>query len=240
MLPKELIVVNRLVFNPIYRTFTWLVAPYGTIVVRDRHSGDVYPVPTGVYPGDNGSLMLPMSYGTDINWLKNLWAAGGAQIWYKGVGRAYHNPRYIPAEDAYAKMPAPLTQPYKAFGTEQFLVLDPDPAGPVTKRTPMGAMAQVNKRVANPVVSRVAGRGGPLALVEHTGRKSGKTFRTPVAMLAGKGRGKVMLPYGKDVDWVRNVLAASKAAVTYRGKRYTLTNPRMVDGVVASLEFDLA
>ena len=46
------------------------------------------------------------------------------------------------------------------------------------------AFARFNRRVANPVVRLVAGRLPPLAVVTHTGRRSGRSYRTPVMAFA--------------------------------------------------------
>ncbi|WP_238396207.1 nitroreductase family deazaflavin-dependent oxidoreductase [Mycolicibacterium sp. CBMA 234] len=67
-----------------------------------------------------------------------------------------------------------------------------------------------------------------MAVIEHTGRKSGNLYRIPVmAFVDGQGF-SVVLNYGTRSDWVRNVLAAGSADVVHRGKRYRLTNPRIV------------
>lgn len=66
------------------------------------------------------------------------------------------------------------------------------------------------------------------AVIQHRGRKSGKTYRTPVMAFIEHGNLSVVLNYGEQCDWVRNVLAAGTAVVVYQGKRYALSNPRVV------------
>lgn len=85
----------------------------------------------------------------------------------------------------------------------------------------------VNRAVLNPLMRHLAGRVGPLALVEHVGRKSGRTFRTPVLLFRHGDEAVVALTYGPDVDWARNVLAAESCEVEIRGKWYRATNPRL-------------
>jgi hypothetical protein len=42
------------------------------------------------------------------------------------------------------------------------------------------------------------------------------------------GEFMVVLNYGTESDWVRNVQAAGSAGVLHRGQRYELTNPRVI------------
>ena len=65
------------------------------------------------------------------------------------------------------------------------------------------------------------------ALVEHTGRRSGRTYRTPVNVFRARGGYLVVLAYGPNADWVRNVLAAGGCRLRMRGRWVALT-PQLV------------
>jgi hypothetical protein len=73
----------------------------------------------------------------------------------------------------------------------------------------------------NPLTLRAAKRGrGPFSLVRHIGRKSGRTFETPI-ILAESDEGFVAeLTYGPEVNWYRNIVAGGgwieHARRTYR------------------------
>jgi deazaflavin-dependent oxidoreductase (nitroreductase family) len=54
---------------------------------------------------------------------------------------------------------------------------------------------------------------GPNALVTILGRRSGLPRTTPLAIVEQSGRRWIWAPYG-DVDWVRNLRAASGATIT--------------------------
>jgi deazaflavin-dependent oxidoreductase (nitroreductase family) len=90
------------------------------------------------------------------------------------------------------------------------------------------SVARFNRRVTN----RIIGRLGPVApgfgLVVHTGRKSGRTFRTPVNIFRRDDGYIVALTYGPQSDWVRNVLAAGGCDVIMRGRTVHLTKPEVV------------
>ncbi|NPV56087.1 MAG: nitroreductase family deazaflavin-dependent oxidoreductase [Anaerolineae bacterium] len=67
---------------------------------------------------------------------------------------------------------------------------------------------------------------GPFALVEHTGRKSGKTYRTPVVTARQPGGFLFALTYGDHVDWYRNILAAGHCRLHWRRRDYALVDPQ--------------
>ncbi len=91
-------------------------------------------------------------------------------------------------------------------------------------------VARFNRRVTNPLANRAAGRVPPLAIVIHTGRRSGKTYRTPVmAFRAPDGGYLIALTYGPDTDWVRNVVAAGGCGLVRGGKTVRLTSPLLVE-----------
>jgi len=91
-------------------------------------------------------------------------------------------------------------------------------------------LARFNRRVTNPIANRIAGRVPPLAIVVHTGRRSGRTYRTPVMAFRESPEGFVIaLTYGPKTDWVRNVVAAGGCDLTRGGKTLRLAAPRLID-----------
>ena len=85
-------------------------------------------------------------------------------------------------------------------------------------------LAQINKRVFNPLEVR---RGARPVLI-HTGRSSGKTYRTPLDTHRLPD-GYLFIPlYGPRTDWVKNVLAAQAAQLTIDGHEIELQSPRLV------------
>lgn len=94
-------------------------------------------------------------------------------------------------------------------------------------------MRGVNRAMTNPLMRPLASFAPPLSVVYHTGRKSGKTYRTPVLALLVKGGFVTPLPYGTDVDWCQNVVAAGGYELRFLGRRIKLANPRVVDAGTA-------
>lgn len=96
--------------------------------------------------------------------------------------------------------------------------------GPRAMRT----IARFNKHVTNRVQRAWAPRLRHAAVIEHVGRKSGRCFQTPVMAFVEDGTVTVVLNYGVNSDWVRNVRAAGSAVVVHRGNRFRLSDPRLV------------
>lgn len=83
---------------------------------------------------------------------------------------------------------------------------------------------QINKRVFNPRELR----RGKRPVLTHVGRRSGATYRTPLAAHDVDDGYVFALVYGSESDWVRNVLAAGHARLTVDGRDIELTAPRVI------------
>jgi len=80
---------------------------------------------------------------------------------------------------------------------------------------------------ANPGALRSAGQpGDPHGVIVHTGRRSGRSFRTPVTPVPAGDGFVIALPYGH-ADWVRNVLAAGAATIVLDGAEYPVDRPQV-------------
>jgi deazaflavin-dependent oxidoreductase (nitroreductase family) len=64
--------------------------------------------------------------------------------------------------------------------------------------------------------------------LKHNGRRSGRTYATPVVARAVPGGFAIPLAYGRDVDWHRNLTAAGRGVLAVHGTRYTITKPHTV------------
>jgi deazaflavin-dependent oxidoreductase (nitroreductase family) len=93
---------------------------------------------------------------------------------------------------------------------------------PISKR-----VARFNKHVTNHITRHIAGWLPGFAIVTHVGRRSGKTYRTPVNVFRDGGRFVFALTYGRDSDWVRNVVAAGSCALETRGRSVHLVGPEL-------------
>jgi deazaflavin-dependent oxidoreductase (nitroreductase family) len=92
--------------------------------------------------------------------------------------------------------------------------------------------ARFNRYVTNPVGRLWAGWLPPLGIVEHVGRRSGKPYRTPVTVFSADVDGKpgvaIVLTYGPDRDWLKNLTAAGGGRMRRNGKDFGIADPKVV------------
>jgi deazaflavin-dependent oxidoreductase (nitroreductase family) len=89
-------------------------------------------------------------------------------------------------------------------------------------------VARFNRVGLNRVTRHIAPWAPGFALVLHRGRRSGRTYETPVNLFVTSTGVRIALTYGKDSEWVKNVLAAGGCTVRTRGRDVALSNPRVV------------
>lgn len=96
-------------------------------------------------------------------------------------------------------------------------------------RPGIDAVRRLNRRFLNPAMMRFAGSAHWYAsAVHHVGRRSGRAYSTPVVAERVGDHFLIPLPYGTEVDWCANVLAAGGCTLERRGARYRVTAPVIV------------
>jgi deazaflavin-dependent oxidoreductase (nitroreductase family) len=90
------------------------------------------------------------------------------------------------------------------------------------------SVARFNRRVTNRVLGPLAPHLPGFGVVIHRGRRSGRSYRTPVNVFGRPGGVVVALTYGPSADWVRNVLAHDGCTLETRGRRLRLRSPRLI------------
>jgi deazaflavin-dependent oxidoreductase (nitroreductase family) len=96
--------------------------------------------------------------------------------------------------------------------------------GPRTMRR----IARLHRRITNPIVGRLAPYWRHMAVIEHTGRRSGRIYRTPVMAFVDRGTITVVVNYGRQSDWLRNIQAGTPTVVIHNRRRYRLADPHLV------------
>ncbi len=125
--PRVMRRVNRLVTNPVAGTFAWLVPPLAVLHHVGRRSGRLYRTPVVAFPSAAG-MVVPMTYGRDVDWARNIARAGHCEIDRAGHRCALGNPRVVGLEDALPHLPALLRPLFRAASFPGFLLLDREPA----------------------------------------------------------------------------------------------------------------
>lgn len=93
----------------------------------------------------------------------------------------------------------------------------------------LNAVRRFNRRVLNPQMLRLAGGAHWYAArLEHVGRRSGRAYATPVVARPVPAGFAVPLPYGTEVDWLRNLRASGRGMLVVKGRRYAVGQPRVV------------
>jgi deazaflavin-dependent oxidoreductase (nitroreductase family) len=103
--------------------------------------------------------------------------------------------------------------------------------GPRTRR-----LIRSVARVINPLVLRVAGRRHMpvLGVVHHRGRKTGRSYATPLGVRPTADGGFVVpLTFGDASHWYQNILAAGGCVITYLGADHAVARPAVVDRAAA-------
>jgi deazaflavin-dependent oxidoreductase (nitroreductase family) len=77
------------------------------------------------------------------------------------------------------------------------------------------------KNTLNRAALRAAHSGrGPFSLVRHVGRKTGKSYETPLILARVPGGFVAELTYGPNVAWYRNIVAAGECIILFKGTEH--------------------
>lgn len=76
--------------------------------------------------------------------------------------------------------------------------------------------------------NRVRTTAGPITSSRpNVGRRSGRTYRTPINVFRQGDHYLFALTYGSDVEWLMNVLAAGRCGMRTRGRDVELVEPEV-------------
>lgn len=88
-------------------------------------------------------------------------------------------------------------------------------------------LARVNRYITNPLLSPLARRLPGWGIVHHISRTTHRHYRTPVAVFRRDGGFVIALTYGRESQWVRNVIAQGGCKLETRKRILTLTHPNL-------------
>ncbi len=91
-------------------------------------------------------------------------------------------------------------------------------------RLPFG-IRKFNRDVLNRLTGKIARSAhGPFVIVQHTGRKSGKPYETPIIAIPAADGFVIALTYGPEVDWFKNISAAGKCGILRHKQQYAVSS----------------
>ncbi len=67
-------------------------------------------------------------------------------------------------------------------------------------------------------------------LLTHVGRRSGRIYQTSLGTLPYRDGFLLPLGYGPHTDWYRNLMAADKCTLAWKGRTYRLERPGLISG----------
>jgi len=120
-LPKGITRFNRAIANPLFRPFAYRLPALAVIVHRGRVSGTEYRTPVNCWHDDETAIVA-LTYGNDIDWLKNLRAAGGGTLITGGKSYQVSRPVLIGPE-GMRRMPRVIRVILRLIDVDQFAVM---------------------------------------------------------------------------------------------------------------------
>jgi len=122
-IPRFMRYVNRVLTNPVLGTFAWLVPPLAVVHHVGRKTGRAYRTPVVAFRNDAG-VVIPMTYGRDVDWARNIVRARRCELERRGGRLALRNPRIVGFDRAKRRLPAALRPLFRAANFPGYVVFD--------------------------------------------------------------------------------------------------------------------
>ncbi|MBB4687394.1 nitroreductase family deazaflavin-dependent oxidoreductase [Amycolatopsis jiangsuensis] len=112
---------NRVVTNRVTKPFVGVLPGFGLLVHHGRRSGREFRTPLNVFRTDDGFLVA-LTYGPDADWVRNVLAAGGAEVITRGRKYRVREPELV-HDETRGPMPPGVRQFLGLVGVTDFLML---------------------------------------------------------------------------------------------------------------------
>ena len=113
---------NRRVTNPILDPLVWHLPGFGRIEHVGRRSGTVHVAPMMGFPSrDRKRVTFALTYGSEVNWVRNALAAGRLAYRTRTDGRVELIEPVLHHEPACRAMPRLVRIPLRLMGVDEFL-----------------------------------------------------------------------------------------------------------------------
>lgn len=109
------------VFNRLSRRFAGWLPSFGILMYSGRMSGKAYRTPINVFRHGDG-YALALTYGSDVQWVKNVLAAGGCDLQTRGRVVHLTDPRLI-VDPKRQLMPQPVRFFLGLMNATEFMIL---------------------------------------------------------------------------------------------------------------------
>jgi deazaflavin-dependent oxidoreductase (nitroreductase family) len=203
------------IFNRLSIHFAGWAPMFAILSHVGRRSGRTYRTPINVFRrGEH--YVFALTYGSDVQWLKNIMAAGDCMMRTRGHDVHLVEPELI-VDPELRLMPLPVRLIGRFNRVTEFLRM----------REERGSSTSPERRLPrwvpwfNILARRLLAAGvpmGPDYLLTVQGRRTGLARSTPVTVCESGGRRGLISPFG-ETQWVRNLRAAGRATISIGGRR---------------------
>jgi len=124
--PQGLARFNRHVTNPVQRLWAGWLPPFGIVEHVGRRSGKQYRTPVNVFSATvdgKPGVAVPLAYGPDRDWLKNLKAAGGGRMQRYGKTFGVADPQVVTQAEAATHVTSGVRPIFARLPFEQAVLL---------------------------------------------------------------------------------------------------------------------
>jgi deazaflavin-dependent oxidoreductase (nitroreductase family) len=119
--------VNRVFTNPLLSGVAWLLPPLALVHHVGRKSSRHYRTPVAAFRTSTG-FIIPMTYGRDVDWARNLVKARSGELVCSGRRVAVWNPRIVGGAAAWRQLPAGVRSALRAANLPGYVLVDIDRA----------------------------------------------------------------------------------------------------------------
>lgn len=114
---------NRSIANPVVRRFAGWLPPLAIVLHRGRRTGRAFATPVLAF-GTADGLVVGVLYGIESDWVRNVQAAGRAQVRRRGVVRDYERARLVGREKGIRLLPPAVGFAFRALKVRGFIRLE--------------------------------------------------------------------------------------------------------------------
>ena len=102
----------------------------GIVQHRGRKTGRHYATPLGIRPAAAGGFVMPLTFGEQAGWYRNILATGRCVITWRGQDHSVSDPVVVDREAALPAFPRYERLALRAIGVNEFIWLRPAPGQP--------------------------------------------------------------------------------------------------------------
>ncbi len=124
-IPKYIAVINKHVTNRFFLLFARWLPPFAIVNHLGRRSGRRYRTPILAFRTESG-FVFALTYGLDVDWVRNLMASDSGRLEYKGDETPIHMIRFEKYDDVRELFPYLVQLPLGLIPVEDSLLVEVD------------------------------------------------------------------------------------------------------------------